>query len=99
MIDTDTVLGCKAEDMVTGFTGIITGRCDYLNGCTQFCLTPPVNEAGKCPKGEWFDNSQLIFIDFGISEEIPGPVEVQTMDAAGKLLQPGGGPQRDTPPT
>lgn len=26
-------LGLEVKDIVTGFRGIITGRCEYLTGC------------------------------------------------------------------
>ena len=98
MIPKKTVLGCEARDMVTHFTGIITARCEYLNGCTQFCIVPKVadNDA-KIRDGEWFDNGQLEFVSYGISEELPGPE--QAAEPADQDAKPGGGPQRDTPPT
>ncbi len=94
MIDKNTDLGVRARDMVTGFEGIITGRAEYLNGCTQFVLTPPVDEDGKSQKGQWIDNGQLEFVDLGVADQIPGPVAAATPVAA----KSPGGPQRDAPP-
>lgn len=34
-------LGNEARDKITGFTGIVTSRAEYLTGCTQYGLTPP----------------------------------------------------------
>ena len=90
MVHTETSLGTKARCMVTGFEGIITGRCEYLNGCTQFLVSPPVDEDAKMRKGEWIDNQQLEVVDIGLADKIPGPVAENNGP---------GGPQRDAPPT
>lgn len=78
-------LGQKAEDKITGFYGTITGRAQYLTGCDQYCLVPPIrqgiNEVQKC---EWFDEGRIKILGPGISSaEVAGP-------------RPGG-PQRDAP--
>jgi len=33
-------LGKKGKDKVTGIEGMITGKCEYLYGCTQYCIVP-----------------------------------------------------------
>ncbi len=54
-------LGDKAKDALTGFTGIVTARCDYLTGCVQFKVTPKsLSKDGKPDDGEWFDESRLV---------------------------------------
>jgi len=35
-------LGNKVRDKVSGIEGIVTGRCEYLNGCVQYCVTTKV---------------------------------------------------------
>lgn len=47
-------LGLKARDKITGFEGVITGRAQYLTGCDQYVLVPPVKD-GQVQKSEWFD--------------------------------------------
>ena len=89
MIDKDTSLGTRARDLVSGFEGIITGRAQYLNGCTQFVLDPPKDKDSKIVKGQWFDNGQLEVVDIGLADQIPGPV-------AAERARPGG-PQRNAP--
>lgn len=54
MTDAPT-LGDRAKDVITGFEGIVTGRCEYLTGCEQVLLIPPVDKDGKRVDGEWFD--------------------------------------------
>ena len=52
--------GFTAKDVVTGFTGIITGSCSYISGCDQYLLTPQVNEDGAYKDGQWFDTSRVV---------------------------------------
>lgn len=58
-------LGQKAKDKVTGFTGIIIGRCKYLYGCTQYGLVPESKD-GKTSEAVWFDEGRLIIVGRGI---------------------------------
>ena len=53
-------LGKKAVDKVTGFTGIITSVVHYLNGCTQYAVTPKDREDGKYPDAVYLDEAQVI---------------------------------------
>ncbi len=53
-------LGDKVKDKVTGFTGIATAKCEYLNGCIQFCVMPKMKaKDGKHPDGIFVDQGQL----------------------------------------
>ncbi len=47
--------GIKARDIVTGFTGTVVGRAEYMTGCEQVLLVPPVGADGKLAEGSWFD--------------------------------------------
>ncbi len=75
-------LGAKARDTVTGFEGIITGRNEWLNGCRQYCIKPPVDKDGKILDGEWIDEQQL---------------EVVRKSTKLTVVKPTGGPQKDAP--
>jgi hypothetical protein len=55
-------LGTKAKDVITGFTGIITGHCTYISGCSQFLLQPAMGKDGKRPDGEWFDEQRVVAV-------------------------------------
>jgi len=57
----------KAKDKVTGFVGIITGRCDYVYGCSQYLLIPKVDKTGKMRDGQWFDESRIEIMSDGLS--------------------------------
>ena len=62
-------LGQKAKDKITGFEGILTGRCEYLYGCDQYLLTPSVDKEGKRQDGEWFDEGRIEIIGDGVKPE------------------------------
>ncbi len=93
-----TSLGVRARDLVTGLEGIITGRADYLNGCTQFCVKPPLNKDGETVDGIWIDSGQLEFVDIGLADQIPGPVAAEPDRTIPETARHPGGPQRDAPP-
>jgi hypothetical protein len=78
-------LGCRVKCKVTGFTGIVTARCDYINGCIQYCVLPPVDKDGKRMDGVYIDEGQLEYVDDGILETVEAP------------LRKVGGPQSNAP--
>lgn len=66
-------IGQYAKDSLTGFRGCVTGKAEYITGCTQFFIQPMENDlAGKdgkntshyhkYPEGAWFDDSRLVLI-------------------------------------
>ncbi len=75
----------KARDKITGFEEIITGRAQYLTGCNQAVLCPPVDDKGLVRAGEWFDEGRLEIIGEGFQ-----PEQVSSSKNPG-------GPQRDAP--
>jgi len=77
-------LGQKAKDKITGFEGIITARAQYLTGCDQYGITPPVNKEGTIDSVEFFDEGRIEITGRGML-----PEEVQT--------ETKGGPNRDAP--
>lgn len=54
-------LGDKVRSSVSGFLGIITAKCEYLHGNTQYCVT------AKCKdndiKNAWFAESELELVE------------------------------------
>lgn len=53
-------LGSAVKDGVTGFSGIVTGRAEYLTGCVQYLVTPQrLTSEGGIPAGAWLDESRL----------------------------------------
>jgi hypothetical protein len=70
-------LGQKVKDKITGFTGIAITRCEYLNGCVQYCVKPKLDKNGKIQEGEWFDDALLEIVEGGLfikKEPDGGPI-------------------------
>lgn len=52
-------LGDKVRSSVSGFSGTITAKCEYLHGATTYAVTAPEPLNGEV-KTEWFAASELI---------------------------------------
>ena len=52
-------LGQKVKDSITGFEGIATGKCIYLNGCIQIQVRPIELRDGRMIDSEWIDEQRL----------------------------------------
>lgn len=70
----------KVKDTVTGFTGIVSSRTEWMNGCIRYGVqATKLTKEGKVADSEHLDEQQLVLV----------------MAAAGPKGRPGGGPQRD----
>lgn len=58
-----TILGSRMRDMITGFTGVVTGRAEYISGCAQALVAPAMKPDGSVPASEWFDEQRLERVD------------------------------------
>lgn len=71
IIDTIALLGLRATDRVTGFSGVVTSVCFDLYGCVQVSLTPPARaDAEELKHGHWFDVARL---NVGTERVMPVP--------------------------
>ncbi len=52
-------LGAKIKDSITGFSGVVTGRAEYITGCRQYLVTAKGTK-GKRGEHEWFDEDRLM---------------------------------------
>ena len=59
------MLGFEYRDQITGFQGICVGFAQYISGCHQALLVPPVDANGAYRDGQWFDAQRLVKIDGG----------------------------------
>lgn len=59
-------LGEKVKDMVTGIEGIAVAKCEYLNGCIQYSITPKSVD-NKIPKDIWVDERQIEYSGQGVT--------------------------------
>ena len=69
-------LGDKAKDSITGLTGIVVSRHEYLNGCIRLTLQPAELKDGKPVDCSTFDIEQIELIEV----------------APAKTVTPSGGP-------
>lgn len=72
-----TPLGVRARDRISGFEGVVTGRCEYITGCNQALLSPTVGANGDAREPHWFDEQRLVITDEARlvldNGEAPGP--------------------------
>ncbi len=54
-----TSVGEKVRDTITGFSGIITSRTEYLHGCVRCCVQPIELKDYIPQKSHIFDEPQL----------------------------------------
>jgi hypothetical protein len=52
-------LGDEVKDIVTGFTGIVTAKTEWLNKCVRIHVTPQKLHEGKPIESQVFDLEQL----------------------------------------
>lgn len=62
-------LGLMAKEKITGFSGIITARCEFLTGCNRYCVQPTGLVNGRPVDSLYFDESQIEIIGEGINRE------------------------------
>ncbi len=53
-------LGDKVKDNITGFTGIVTGKIEYLTGCIQYEIQPEGLHECRPIESKWFDEYRLV---------------------------------------
>ncbi len=65
-------LGDKIRDRINGFTGICTGRSEFIFGCVQVLVAPlTVTPEGKHPDSVWLDEARVEVVAKGALER-PG---------------------------
>lgn len=85
----DIALGTKVKDSLTGAKGTVVARCEYLNGCVQFAITPDVLKEGVPQDDYWLDHQRLVV-----------PRQSQTRGrSAGDPGGPQSHPSRNNPPS
>ena len=52
-------MGATAKDKITGFSGVVTGRSEYINGCVHLMLEAKVKQGMK-PIHAWFDADRCV---------------------------------------
>jgi hypothetical protein len=52
-------LGARVKDQITGFTGVVTGRVEYITGCHQVLVQPPCKPDGDYVENRWLDEDRV----------------------------------------
>ena len=78
-------LGDKAKDKLTGFTGTIVGKTEWLFGCIRFGVQSGELHDGKPIDLQWFDEHQLVEVGHLPS---PAPPDSDRMVRGGPQADP-----------
>ena len=64
-------LGQKVKDKVTGFSGVVVCRADYMTGCVRYSVqSKKLSKEGKPQDWQVFDEDQLIDLMKNINHEV-----------------------------
>lgn len=77
-------LGLEVKDRITGFSGILVGRIQYMFGCNQYGIAPKTLEEGKMRDTCYFDEGRI---------EVTG----QGLNVKSVQVEKRGGSNRDCP--
>lgn len=77
--------GSEVREIYTGFSGVASGRTEYLYGCTRILIEPRGLHEGKPIEGVWFDEQRVEVVN----EAAP------TVSSDSSATS--GGPQHDPP--
>lgn len=61
-------LGDRVRDTLTGFTGVVTARAEYLTGCNQCLVLPQAEKTNELKEAVWFDVERLHVEEVGAVE-------------------------------
>lgn len=75
MAEFEFELGDKLRDRVSEVEGIVIGRIEYLNGCTQYAIKPKKTKDGKVLDAEWVDSQQV--------EKVKGGLKIKPKNTGG----------------
>jgi len=53
------MLGFTVEDQISGFTGVVTAKTEWLNGCVRYGVQSRELNEGIPLKSQWFDQDDL----------------------------------------
>jgi hypothetical protein len=62
-------LGKRAKCKITGFSGIITARVEFLTGCDRYCIQPTELKDFVVIESQYFDEGQIEIVGEGLTTE------------------------------
>lgn len=57
------LIGLRVRCVVTGFEGVVTGQVQYITGCNQALVIPPIDDKGNVREGLWLDEQRLQIVN------------------------------------
>ena len=66
-------LGDRVKDKVTGFTGIVIARTEWLYGCVRYGIQAEELKDGKPLEAQWLDEKQLDWEAKTLGGPMPDP--------------------------
>lgn len=66
-------LGDKVRDSISGFTGIVMSRTEFLYGCVRVGVAPQELKDGKMLENGHFDEPQLEILECKHGTTVPHP--------------------------
>jgi hypothetical protein len=74
-------LGQEVKDKVTGFSGVIVARTDYMTGCVRYSVQcKKLDKGGKPQDWQSFDEDQLIDLKKNINHQVKNPAGPQPFE-------------------
>lgn len=58
-------LGDEVKEKVTGYTGVVIAKTEWLTGCARYAIQPKMNKDGKIPEARDFDGAAISIIKKG----------------------------------
>lgn len=87
-------LGDRVRSKLTGFQGVVVGKCQYIQQCDQVLVKPEtLDKDGNIRKGEWLDEPWVEIIKRGVHKPTGTVEEV----VGGKRRRINGAPDREHP--
>ena len=81
------MLGFTVKDQISGFTGVVTAKTEWLNGCIRYGVQSRELNEGIPLKSQWFDEDDLVVLP-GVDQ-----VVLNAPLTEGATLSPTGGPR------
>lgn len=66
-------MGDKVTDTLSGFTGLVVARVEYLTGCNQLLILPRSPEDNDIKGAHWFDIERCELVEAGCVEVRAAP--------------------------
>lgn len=71
MFEFKFALGQEVKDRITGFSGVVVGRTEYITGCNRYSIqSRKLSKEGKPSDWVSFDEDQLIDLKKNINHKV-----------------------------